>query len=204
MTILIFWLLCAGSDVAVEGKYGGVGGFGMERKIDLTNYIRWWVPNKTHQSESAEEIGRELRALECSSGQQTEPYQLPVLGLPRKGKAHATPGLSACDILSKSVAFKNFVDKSSEMNKAACSNKEMDHGKGAAPLVFTGSDELHIDRSGVTLGLNETPAQRPSYTLPPIFSASMTTTWNPVDPVPDPVFWNSLVPPTSQSVTEAV
>lgn len=192
------------SDVAAEGKYGGVGGFGMERKIDLTNYIRWWVPNKTRQSESGEEIGRELRALECSSGQRTEPYQLPALGLPHKDKARATPGLSACSILSKSVAFKNFVDKSSEMDTATCSNKEMDHGKAAVPLMFAGSDELHIDRSGVTLGLNETPAQRPPYTLPPIFSSPMTTTWNPVDPVPDPVFWNSLVPPTSQSVTEAL
>ena len=194
-----------GTDAAAEGKYGRVGGFGMERKIDLTTYIRWWVHNKSRQSESGEDIGRELRALECSSVQPTEPYQLPSLGLPHKGKAHATPSLSACNILSKSVAFKNFVDKSSEMDTATCSNKEMDHGKAAVPQLFAGGSELNIDRSvGVTLDLSENPVQRTPYTLSPIFSAPLRTSWNPVDPVPDPVFWTSLVPPTSQSVTGAV
>jgi len=194
----------AGTDAAAEGKYGGVSGFGMERKVDLTTYIRWWVPNKSRQSESGEDVGRELRALECSSIQPTEPYQLPSLGLPQKGKAHATPGLSACSILSKSAAFKNFVDKSSEIDTATCSNKEMDRGKAAVPLLFAGGNELNIDRSvGVTLG-SENPVQRSPYTLSPIFSAPLGTSWNPVDPVPDPVFWTSLVPPTSQSVTAAV
>ncbi|KAJ6824374.1 AP2-like ethylene-responsive transcription factor [Iris pallida] len=71
-------------DAAAEGKYAA-GGFSMERKIDLTPYIKWWMPKKSCPSESEEDFRRELRALECTSVQPTEPYQLPSLGLPQKG-----------------------------------------------------------------------------------------------------------------------
>ncbi|ONK78399.1 uncharacterized protein A4U43_C02F18370 [Asparagus officinalis] len=190
------------TDAPAGGKYGSVGSFGMERKIDLTNYIRWWQPNKSRQLESEEDIGKDLRALGCSPIQKTEPYQLPSLGLPNKGKAHATPSLSACGILSKSVAFKNFVDKSSEIETSTCRNNEMDRGKSAVPLLFAGGSELDVDRSaGVTSGLCDTTVQRTPYTFSPIFSEPLSTSWNPVDPVSDPVLWSTLVPPTSQSIT---
>ncbi|XP_008802632.1 AP2-like ethylene-responsive transcription factor SMOS1 isoform X2 [Phoenix dactylifera] len=184
-------------DPATEGKYAG--GFGMERKIDLTSYIRWWVPKKTRQSESTSnaDVSRELRTLECSV-QPTEPYQLPSLGLARKGKPHAQ-GLSACSILSKSEAFKNFLERSSKTSepKDDTSNKEMDHGK-VEPLLFPGGG---LDRSGVTLGLSELVVQRTPYSSSPLLSAPLRTSWNSVDPVPDPVFWTSLVSPSEQSLT---
>ncbi|KAG1331803.1 AP2-like ethylene-responsive transcription factor [Cocos nucifera] len=188
-------------EVATDGKYAG--GFGMERKVDLTSYIRWWAPKKTRQSEStsnAEGVARELRTLECSV-QPTEPYQLPSLGLPHKGKPHAR-GVSACSILSKSEPFKNFLEKSSKTSetKDDTSYRDMEHGR-AAPVIFSGGG---LDRSGVTLGLSELAVQRTPYSFAPLVSAPLRTTWNSVDPVPDPVFWTSLVPPSGQSLTTMV
>nr|XP_010927009.1 AP2-like ethylene-responsive transcription factor At2g41710 isoform X1 [Elaeis guineensis] len=185
-------------DVATDGKYAG--SFGMERKVDLTSYIRWWAPKKTRQSEStsnAEGVARELRTLECSV-RPTEPYQLPSLGLPHNGKPHAR-GVSACSILSKSEAFKNFLEKRSKTSetKDDTSYKDMEHKK-AAPLFFSGGG---LDRSGVTLGLSELAVQRTPYSFAPLVSAPLRTSWNSVDPVPDPVFWTSLVPPSGQSLT---
>ncbi|KAJ6825613.1 AP2-like ethylene-responsive transcription factor [Iris pallida] len=112
-----FGQMLGSMDAAAEGKYAA-GGFSMERKIDLTPYIKWWMPKKSCPSESEEDFRRELRALECTSVQPTEPYQLPSLGLPQKGKPAPTRGLSASSILSKSMAFKNFVDKFSEKDGA--------------------------------------------------------------------------------------
>ncbi|KAJ6845774.1 AP2-like ethylene-responsive transcription factor [Iris pallida] len=185
-------------DAAAEGKYAA-GGFSMERKIDLTPYIKWWMPKKSCPSESEEDFRRELRALECTSVQPTEPYQLPSLGLPQKGKPAPTRGLSASSILSKFMAFKNFVDKFSEKDGPGW-NKGIEHGKAMLPLLFEGGAGLDIDRSvGVTMGLSEMPVQRTLYALAPLQSVPPSrTSWNPVDPVPDPVFWTSLVPPTSQ------
>ncbi|XP_038971802.1 AP2-like ethylene-responsive transcription factor SMOS1 [Phoenix dactylifera] len=188
-------------DVATDGKYAG--SFGMERKVDLTSYIRWWIPKKTRQSEStsnAEGAAGELRTLECSV-RPTEPYQLPSLGLPRKGKPHAR-GVSACSILSQSEAFKNFLEKSSKTSetKDDASYKDMEHGK-AVPRFFSGGG---LDRSGVSLGLSELAVQRTPYAFAPPVSAPSRATWNSVDPVPDPVFWTSLVPPSGQSLTTMV
>ncbi|KAJ6797488.1 AP2-like ethylene-responsive transcription factor [Iris pallida] len=172
-------------DATTEGKYAAVG-FSVERKIDLTPYIKWWLPKKSRPTEPEEDFRRELRALECTSDQPTEPYQLPSLGLPQKGKPPLSRGLSASSILAKSMAFKNFVDKFSE--KKDCS---------VPPLLFDGGVGLDIDRSvGVTMGLSEMSGQRTPYTLAPLQSEPSRTSWNPVDP--DPVFWDSLVPPTSQ------
>lgn len=186
--------------MAPDGKYAG--SFGMERKVDLTSYVRWWAPKKTCQSEStsnAEGVARELRTLECSV-QPTEPYQLPSLGLCHKGKPHAQ-SVSACSILSQSEAFKNFLEKSSKTSetKDDTSFKDMEHGKAA--LLFSGAG---LDRSGVSLGSSELAVQRTPYSFAPLVSAPSRTTWNSVDPVPDPVFWTSLVPPSGQSLTTMV
>ncbi|KAH0454743.1 hypothetical protein IEQ34_016667 [Dendrobium chrysotoxum] len=185
-------------DPTTEGKYAG--GFGMERKIDLTSHIRWWAPKKSRQPESGsshEDVSRELRAVE-SSVQATEPYKLPLLGLPQKEKSQVR-GTSACSILSRSAAFKNFMEKASQIQDTTTS-KEPDQGK-SIPHYFTSSE---LDSSGISMGFGELPIQRSQYSLSPLLTAPLRTSWNPVDPIPDPVFWTSLVPPTGQSLTTAV
>ncbi|KAJ0968184.1 hypothetical protein J5N97_025101 [Dioscorea zingiberensis] len=124
----------------------------------------------------------------------TKPYQFPILGLSQKGKSH-THSISACDILSRSVAFKNFENKLKGSQDGSCS-KQMELQKSTT-LLFTDGG---IDRSGASLDLSEFPVQRAPYSLAPLLSAPLRTNWNPVDPVPDPVFWASLIPPTAQSL----
>nr|CAD1828289.1 unnamed protein product [Ananas comosus var. bracteatus] len=184
-------------DVMTDGNYAG--SFVLERKIDLTNYIRWWLPKKARQSESAsasEEVANELRNLE-SSIPPTEPYKLPSLGpqnlKPRSGS------LSACSILSQSDAYKNFMDKYSKLSeeKEGVSGKETDLGK-TVPIQFASSG---FDGSVVSIGLAEFPAQKSPYMLSPLLSAPLRTSWNPVDPITDPLFWTGLVSPTGQSLT---
>ncbi|KAI0497429.1 hypothetical protein KFK09_020653 [Dendrobium nobile] len=185
-------------DPTTEGKYAG--GFGMERKIDLTSHIRWWAPKKSRQPESVsshEDVSRELRAVE-SSVQATEPYKLPLLGLPQKEKSQAR-GTSACSILSRSAAFKNFMEKASQIQDSSTS-KEPGQGK-SIPHFFASSE---LDSSGISMGFGELPIPRSQYSLSPLLTAPLRTSWNPVDPIPDPVFWTSLVPPTGQSLTTAV
>ncbi|KAJ0977548.1 hypothetical protein J5N97_013022 [Dioscorea zingiberensis] len=176
-------------DPSIEGKF--TSPFSMERKVDLTSYIRWWVPKKTRQGDSvnnAEDISRELRAIEGPI-HPTEPYQFPILSLPQKGKSQAR-GISACNILSQSVAFKNFENKLKESQDGSCS-KSMENQKSKA-LMFADDG---IDRSGASLDLSDFPVQRAPYSLAPLLSAPLRTNWNPADLVPDPVFWASLVPP---------
>lgn len=187
-------------DPTTEGKYAS--GFSMDRKIDLTSYIRWWAPKKSRQPESipiSEDLGRELRALE-SSVQATEPYKLPLLGLPQKGLKSQARGASACSILSRSAAFKNFMEKASQIPNCGANSKEPEKGK-SVPHFFTSSE---LDSSGVSMGFGELPIQRSQYSLSPLLTAPLRTPWNPVDPMPDPVFWTSLVPPTGQSLSTAV
>nr|CAB3461613.1 unnamed protein product [Digitaria exilis] len=64
--------LSCGKEIMLDGKFAG--GFGLERKIDLTNYIRWWLPKKTRQSDTSktEEIADEFAKNEVIS---SDPFQ---------------------------------------------------------------------------------------------------------------------------------
>lgn len=159
----------------------------MERKIDLTSYIRWWTPKKARQTESAssvDEVGRELQMLE-SSMQTSEPYKLPSLGYPRTGKP--SQSLSACSILSRSDSFKSFQQKSlnSKDIKEDNSQINLDHEK-AVPLLFSGCG---LDISGVSLALNDLP--RTAYQLA-LLSAPLRNNYA-IDSVSEPL-WTSLGP----------
>lgn len=85
-----------GDERGAEGDF--LGSFCLERKIDLTGYIKWWGVNKPGQPESSskasedakvEDAGTELKTLEHAS-QATEPYKAPNFGVhhgtQRKGK----------------------------------------------------------------------------------------------------------------------
>ncbi|CAL9041878.1 AP2-like ethylene-responsive transcription factor SMOS1 isoform X1 [Musa acuminata AAA Group] len=178
------------SDAATDGRFAGIAG--LERKVDLTSYIKWWMPKKARQPESAspvEDVGRELRMLECSV-QPTEPYKLPSLGLP--GRGDAPQRLSACSILSRSDSFKSFLHKSLNSGdiKDDGSHKMMDHEK-SVPLLYSGCG---LGISGVSVALNELPVPRTAYQMA-LLSAPLRSSY-PIDPASEPLLWTS--PPPSQ------
>ncbi|KAM0874096.1 hypothetical protein ACQ4PT_037661 [Festuca glaucescens] len=188
--------LSCGKDIALDGKF--VGSLGLERKIDLTNYIRWWVPKKARQSDTskAEEVADEIRAIE-SSMQLTEPYKLPSLG-PSSHSKSTSVGLSACSILSQSDAFKSFMEKSTKLSEECTFSKEIDEAKIVAPLPVTGHDT-----SAVGINMNGLLVQRAPYTLAPVVPTTMRSTWNSADPSTDHLFWSNFILPSSQPVTMA-
>lgn len=188
--------LSCGKDIMLDGKFAE--SFGLERKIDLTNYIRWWLPKKTRQSDTSktEEIADEIRAIE-SSMQQTEPYKLPSLGLGSPSKPSSV-GLSACSILSQSDAFKSFLEKSTKLSEECTLSKEIVEGKTVASVPATG-----YDRGAININMNELLVQRSTYSMAPVMPTPMKTTWSPADPSVDPLFWSNFVLPSSQPVTMA-
>lgn len=185
-----------GKDIMLDGKFAG--SFGLERKIDLTNYIRWWLPKKTRQSDTSktEEIADEIRAIE-SSMQQTEPYKLPSLGFSSPSKP-SSMGLSACSILSQSDAFKSFLEKSTKLSEECSLSKEIVEGKTVASVPATG-----YDTGAININMNELLVQRSTYSMTPVMPTPTKSTWSPADPSVDPLFWSNFVLPSSQPVTMA-
>ena len=198
----------AGDDQAAESEYS----FCIERKIDLTGYIKWWGSNKTRLAESmskssedtklgcADEIGSELKTSEREV-QCTEPYQMPRLGLSVEGKRHKGSKISALSILSQSAAYKNLQEKASKKQETGPENDEnenrnninkMDHGKAVEKST---SHDSNSERLGAALGMTGgLSLQRNAYPLTPFLSAPLLTNYNTIDPLVDPILWTSLVP----------
>ncbi|KVH94782.1 AP2/ERF domain-containing protein [Cynara cardunculus var. scolymus] len=192
-----------GDDATTESEY--VGGVCMDRKIDLTPFIKWWGPNKSRQSESHGKSSEETdhgssEDVESASEwvtQPTEPYQLPRLG----GKQHKRSSVSAMSILSRSPAFKRLQEKALKKEEKDVENDEnenknsinkMDYGKA----VEKAGHDAASEGFGVALGMEagELPLQRNTYPLAPFLSAPLLTNYNTIDPLTDPILWSSLVP----------
>lgn len=200
----------AADDPSTESEY--LGGFCIDRKIDLTSYIKWWGPNKTRQADSAkksleegkhgyaEDISSELKKSEWEI-RPTEPYQMPRLGVSPGGKKHKGSAVSALSILSKSTAYKNFQEKALKKQDSNTDNDEnenknivnkMDYGK--AVEKSTGHDG-RSERLGAALGMTGgLSLQRNAFPLAPFLSAPLLTNYNTIDPLVDPILWSSLVP----------
>lgn len=199
-----------GEDAPTEGEYPG--GFGIERKIDLTGHIKWWGGNKIRQSDtharssegvkhvSSEEAGSELKSLERST-QATEPYQMPQLGTSYEAKKSKGSTVSALSILSRSAAYKDMQEKASKMKETVNDNdndekenksniSRIDLGKA----VEKASDESGIERLQSTLGMDGLALQKNMFPLSPLLTAPLLTNYNTVDPLSDPVLWTSLMP----------
>ncbi|KAF7819037.1 AP2-like ethylene-responsive transcription factor [Senna tora] len=199
-----------GDDSAAESEY--VSGFCIERKIDLTSYIKWWGSNKSRQpdagAKSSEEkkhgfsgdMCGEFKTLERGH-QPTEPYQMPQLGLPHDGKRHKSSAVSALSILERSAAYKSLQEKASKTQETYIDNDEgenkntinkLDHGKAVEQSSnHDGSDE----RLDIAMGMSGALSiQRNVYPLTSFLSAPLLTAYNTVDPLVDPVLWTSLVP----------
>lgn len=207
-----------GDDTTKENDY--IGGFCIERKIDLTGYIKWWGTNKTRQAEAGtksseetknacpEDIGSELKTSEWAV-QPTEPYQMPRLGTSLEGTKCKGSSVSALSILSRSADFKSLQEKALKKQEQNSDNDEnenkntinkMDHGKAAEKSVNhdTGGDRLGA-AMGMTGGLSS--LQKNVYPLTPFLSVPLLTNYNTIDSLVDPVLWTSLVPalPTGPS-----
>ncbi|XP_074320492.1 AP2-like ethylene-responsive transcription factor At2g41710 [Silene latifolia] len=189
-----------GEVAAAESEYPG--GFPIERKIDLTGYIKWWGPNKTRPSDvkhsSTEDATNELKSLERGI-QPTEPYQMPQLGTSYESQKSKSSANSALKILSRSAAFKNMQDRASKAQETANDNDEkenkshvskIDHGKA----VQTQIDDAGVERMGSTLGLGGLPLQKSMFPLSTLLTAPLLTNYNTIDPLGDPILWTSLMP----------
>ncbi|KAJ3688011.1 hypothetical protein LUZ61_017175 [Rhynchospora tenuis] len=148
-------------------------GLVLERKIDLSNYIKWWAPKKSRQSEntnpSADDLANEIKSIE-SAISADEPFKLPSLGVCCSTKPNS---LSACDILSRSDTFKNFLEKSSKL-------QEEKDGGGVAPTTLSaGEPELQLQSNM-------------PYSLTNLLSAPLRTNWSAMDPC-DPLYWSTTV-----------
>ncbi|GJY90301.1 AP2-like ethylene-responsive transcription factor [Tanacetum coccineum] len=199
-----------GEDATTESEY--VSGFCMDRKIDLTPYIKWWGPNKSRQAEShgksseeanycsSEDIGSENKPPEWIT-QPTEPYQLPRLGVStHEGKQHKRSSVSAMSILTRSAAYKSLQEKALKKEEKDVENDEnenkininkMDYGKA----VEKSNHDIASEGFGVALGMDGggMPLQRNTYPLAPFMSAPLMTNYNNIDPLTDPILWSTLV-----------
>ncbi|PON86895.1 AP2/ERF transcription factor [Trema orientale] len=201
-----------GDDPATESEF--VGSICFERKIDLTNYIKWWGPNKNRQGEAsvksseetkhacAGDIGGELKTLEWAV-QPTEPYQMPHLGMSHEGIQHKSSKVSALSILSRSAAYKSLQEKALKKQESNAENDEnksknainkMDYGKAVEkPTSHDGGSE----RYGVALGMSSGLSLQRNismFPLTPLLSAPLLTNYNTIDPLVDPIVWTSLAP----------
>lgn len=197
-----------GDDATTENEYAG--GFLMDRKIDLTPYIKWWGPTKSRQSDktsdetnhgSSEDIGSDLKPPEWATGP-TKPYQLPHLGVSHESKQPKKSSVSAMSILSRSAAYKNLQEKALKKEEKEIENDENENKNNINKIDYGKAIEKTSEGyGGVALGMESgglQPIQRSSYALTPFLTAPLLTNYSAIDPLGDTVLWSSLVPPSSQ------
>lgn len=197
-----------GDNATVDNEY--IGGFCMDRKIDLSSYIKWWGGNKARQTDSQpkmseetkvgcpEDIDNELRASELSV-QQTEPYEMPRLGGVYQEKKNHKSSTSAMSILSQSAAYKSLLEKvakkkekvETDENENKSTINTVDRGKmiekSSPDSGSEGLGAAFINAGGLSINRNLHP-------LTPLLSAPLLTNYNSIDPLTDPNLWTSLVP----------
>ncbi|XP_047962454.1 AP2-like ethylene-responsive transcription factor At2g41710 isoform X2 [Salvia hispanica] len=194
----------AGDEAATGSDNAGV--YSVERKIDLTNYIKWWGTSKSSltdfQSKAVDEtnpggsdaVASELKTLERST-KPTEPYEMPRLGVPPERLNHKK--ISAMSSLLNSAAYKSLQERITK-NKGKEENDENENksnidkielGKTVEKSCHDIGSERHDVAYGITGGL---PIHR--YQLAPLLSAPLLTNYSSIDPLTDPLLWSSLVP----------
>ncbi|RID70081.1 hypothetical protein BRARA_C02132 [Brassica rapa] len=211
----------AGDERGAEGDF--LGSFCLERKIDLTGYIKWWGVNKSRQPESSskasedakvEDAGTELKALEHTS-QATEPYKAPNLGvLQRKGKQITSPSStsSALSILSASPAYKSMEEKVMKIQESS-STRENDENANRNITSIEKSHGKEIEKPAVSHGValgsggGVAPAaalslQKSMYPLSSLLTAPLLSNYNALDPLGDRILWTPFLPPGSSHTSE--
>ncbi|GER36818.1 AP2-like ethylene-responsive transcription factor [Striga asiatica] len=198
-----------GDDVAAGS------GYSTERKIDLSNHIKWWGANKSGQTDFRlraldetnigfpDDVASELKDLECSAGKPTEPYEMPRLGFPPERLKHKK--ISALSTLLNSDAYKRLEEKVSK-NKEKDENNENENknnildkievGKTADRTCHDGGSEGQ--EHGLAFGLGGgLSIHRNAYPLTSLLSAPLITNYNgieSIDPLADSALWSNLIP----------
>ncbi|CAA7057155.1 unnamed protein product [Microthlaspi erraticum] len=206
----------AGDDRGTEGDF--LGNFCLERKIDLTGYIKWWGVNKTRQAESSttkasedskvEDAGTELKTLEHTS-QATEPYKAPNLGVlrgthQRKEKQISSPSSStssALSILSASPAYKSLEEKMLKIQESSTRENDENANRNIISMEKSHGKEIEkpvVVSHGVALGGGAAAAglslQKSMYPLTSLLTAPLLTNYNALDPLADPILWTQFLP----------
>lgn len=196
-------------NATVDNEY--IGGFCMDRKIDLSSYIKWWGGNKARQTDShlkmseetkvgcPEDIDNELRASELSI-QQIEPYEMPRLGVYQEKKNHKSSTSSAMSILSRSAVYKSLLEKvakkkekvEDDENETKSTINRVDRGKMIEKSSLDSESEKRLGAAFLSAG--GLSINRNLHPLTPLLSAPLLTNYNSIDPLTDPVLWTSLVP----------
>ncbi|CAN6815113.1 unnamed protein product [Brassica oleracea] len=215
-----------GDERGAEGDF--LGSFCLERKIDLTGYIKWWGVNKPGQPESSskasedakvEDAGTELKTLEHAS-QATEPYKAPNFGVhhgtQRKGKKITSPSStsSALSILSASPAYKSLEEKVMKIQESS-STRENDENANRNINSIEKSHGKEIEKPpvvshGVSLGSGGgvAPAaaalslQKSMYPLASLLTAPLLSNYNTLDPLGEPILWTPFLHPGSSHTLE--
>ncbi|CAH8358618.1 unnamed protein product [Eruca vesicaria subsp. sativa] len=211
-----------GDDRGTEGDF--LGNFCLDRKIDLTGYIKWWGVNKPRQPESSskasedakvEDPGTELKTLEQTC-QAIEPFKAPNLGplrdTQRKEKQISSPSstASALSILSASPAYKSLEEKVLKIQESS-STRENDENANRKIINMEKSHGKEIEKPvvshGVGLGSGGVPAtalslQKSMYPLTSLLTAPLLTNYNTLDPLGDPILWTPFLLPGSSHTSE--
>lgn len=190
-----------GDNATAENDY--VGGFCIERKIDLTGYIKWWGTNKQRQVDphmKSEETkpSSSKNSMEWPN-QITEPYEMPRLGMPQEARERKVSTPSAMSILARSAAFKSLQEKGLQKKETDVNDEnenkniisKTDYGKAVEKSTYDAGSERHGAGIGSSGGLP--PIQRSVYPLSPLLSAPLLTNYNAIDSMTDPVLWTSLI-----------
>ncbi|KAK4399495.1 Pentatricopeptide repeat-containing protein [Sesamum angolense] len=161
-----------GDEMTTGSEYAG--GYSADRKIDLSNYIKWWGPNKSSQADfrskaldetnigGPDDVASELKSLEWSI-KPTEPYEMPRLG----------------ENLEKKEKDEN------DENENKNNTDKVELGKAADKSCHDVGSERHSAAYGISGGL---PIHRNMYPLAPLLSAPLLTSYNSIDPLTDPSF----------------
>ncbi|GFQ04460.1 ap2-like ethylene-responsive transcription factor at2g41710 [Phtheirospermum japonicum] len=189
----------AGDEMATGSEYAG--GYSADRKIDLSNHIKWWSTNKSSQTDfrsrafdetnigCADAVASELKDLEWST-KPTEPYEMPRLGVPPERMKPKK--ISAMNTLLNSAAYKSLQEKvSKKKGKAENDENENKNGIDKIELGKTFDKTCHDVAFGLSGGLS---IHRNVYPLTSLLSAPLLTNYNSIDPLADSVLWSNLVP----------
>ncbi|KAL3616775.1 hypothetical protein CASFOL_039169 [Castilleja foliolosa] len=188
-----------GDEMATGSEYAG--GYSVERKIDLSNHIKWWSTNKSSQTDfrsrvldetnigCSDAVASELKDLEWST-KPTEPYEMPRLGVPPERMKPKK--ISAMSTLLNSTAYKSLQEKVSKRNGKA--ENDENENKNSIEKVELGKavdKTCHNVEFGSSGGLS---IHKNVYPLTSLLSAPLLTNYNSIDQLADSVLWSNLVP----------
>ncbi|KAG9129406.1 hypothetical protein Leryth_018471 [Lithospermum erythrorhizon] len=193
----------AGDSNTSEHDY--IGGFCIDRKIDLSNYIKWWGVNQSAKETKGgcpEDIASELKAPEWSI-QHTEPYEMPRLGVTIERKEEKRSKYSALSILSSSEPFRSFQENALKLRRQEDNendeneNKNIIHKTEHGKALENPALEGVTDRLGIAFGRDGgLTIQRNMFVSNPLISGSLPSSYNTVNTLTDPVLWTPLAPPS--------